>query len=423
MSDLSIRVEGLGKRYRIGGQGARYKTLRDSVVAAIKAPLRQLRGQRTGNENTFWALQDVSFEVRPGEVIGVIGRNGAGKSTLLKVLSRITKPTQGRVELHGRVGSLLEVGTGFHPELTGRENIYLNGAILGMSYKEIGRKFDQIVEFSGVDKFLDTPVKFYSSGMYVRLAFAVASHLEPEILVVDEVLAVGDAEFQKKSLGRMGAVAREGRTILFVSHNLGAVNNLCTRCLWVDKGRVKHFGETRDTVARYLDAGSDDRAGDVVLPERDLDAYLTRISFVTPQGYPSQSLAVSEPFSMRFEYAVKRPIGEFELAFALYDKNGSKIFYSGTAKKNAIADELLSPGRYVAEVAVPAMFIAPGGYTITAVLHQPNVRYLDKQDAVAGFSVVETGSGDYRYLNQNLGSVLVDFDWTVKRAVPKPVAG
>ena len=228
MSDLAIRVEHLGKQYRLGGQQARYATFRETVVKAAKAPVRWLKGERRSEQNKFWALDDVSFEVKQGEAVGIIGRNGAGKSTLLKILCRITSPTRGRVDVYGRVGSLLEVGTGFHPELTGRENIFLNGAILGMSRKEIHRKFDEIVDFAEIEKFLDTPVKYYSSGMYVRLAFAVAAHLEPEILVVDEVLAVGDAEFQKKCLGKMGDVANEGRTVLFVSHNMGAVQTLCS---------------------------------------------------------------------------------------------------------------------------------------------------------------------------------------------------
>ncbi len=249
MSAPAIRVSGLGKRYRIG-ERVRYKLLRDSLSNAVTRAFRG--GRRT--EETIWALKDVSFEVAPGEVIGVIGRNGAGKSTLLKILSRITEPTEGRVELRGRVGSLLEVGTGFHLELTGRENIYLNGAILGMKRAELGRKFDEIVAFAEIEQFLDTPVKHYSTGMYLRLAFAVAAHLEPEILLVDEVLAVGDAAFQKKCLGKMGDVASRGRTVLFVSHNMAAVQALTRRCLYLSKGTSVAFGNTPDVVLSYLDA-------------------------------------------------------------------------------------------------------------------------------------------------------------------------
>jgi lipopolysaccharide transport system ATP-binding protein len=250
----AIQVTNLGKRYRItGADKAPYRTLRESLTGLATAPLRRLmgRGAASAEASDFWALKDVSFEVQPGEVVGIIGRNGAGKSTLLKILSRITKPTTGRVEINGRVGSLLEVGTGFHPELTGRENVYLNGSILGMSRKEIDRKFDEIVAFAEIDQFLDTPVKRYSSGMYVRLAFAVAAHLEPEILIVDEVLAVGDAGFQKKCLGKMGDVARGGRTIFFVSHNLAAVQSLCSRCIYLQSGHVRCNGETGDCIKKY----------------------------------------------------------------------------------------------------------------------------------------------------------------------------
>jgi lipopolysaccharide transport system ATP-binding protein len=259
MSDIAIRVESLSKQYRIGGKQERYKTLRDTLTDAIAAPFRRagrlLRGQATGatelNE-TIWALKEISCEVKHGEVVGIIGRNGAGKSTLLKILSRITEPTEGYAEIHGRVGSLIEVGTGFHPELTGRENIYLNGAILGMKRAEINKKFDEIVAFAEMEKFIDTPVKHYSSGMYLRLAFAVAAHLEPEILLVDEVLAVGDVAFQSKCLGKMEDVAHQGRTVLFVSHNMAAIQNLCSSCQLLESGQLVQKGATAQVVAHYL---------------------------------------------------------------------------------------------------------------------------------------------------------------------------
>ncbi|MCZ7545714.1 MAG: polysaccharide ABC transporter ATP-binding protein [Anaerolineae bacterium] len=261
MSDVAVRVEGLGKQYRIGGKRERYRTLRDTLADAFTAPFRRagrlLRGQAygaAGLEETIWALKDVSFEVKHGEVVGIIGRNGAGKSTLLKVLSRITEPTEGYADVYGRVGSLLEVGTGFHPELTGRENIYLNGAILGMTRAEIDRKFDEIVDFAEIERFMDTPVKHYSSGMGLRLGFAVAAHLEPEILVVDEVLAVGDAAFQKKCLGKMGEVAGEGRTVLLVSHNMAAIQALCHQSIWIEGGRVNQNGGTQKVIESYLDS-------------------------------------------------------------------------------------------------------------------------------------------------------------------------
>ena len=256
MTDAMLAVERVGKRYRISHRhdGERYQTLRDAIAAGVKTPFRWLAGSRrpATTIDDFWALRDVSFDVAQGEVVGLIGRNGAGKSTLLKILSRITDPTTGRVVLNGRVASLLEVGTGFHPELSGRENIFLNAAILGMSRAETARKFDEIVAFAEVEQFLDTPVKRYSSGMYVRLAFAVAAHLEPEILVVDEVLAVGDADFQKRCLGKMHEVSRGGRTVLFVSHNMAAIQALCSRAIWLENGAVAADGSVGDSVRRYL---------------------------------------------------------------------------------------------------------------------------------------------------------------------------
>jgi lipopolysaccharide transport system ATP-binding protein len=256
MTDTMIKVEGLGKQYELGAGQAAYSTLRESLAESLRATFRAARRGRSRREpETVWALRDVGFEVARGEVVALVGGNGAGKSTLLKILSRITEPTEGRAVLFGRVGSLLEVGTGFHPELTGRENIQLSGAILGMSREEIKQKFDEIVEFAEVGRFIDTPVKRYSSGMYMRLAFAVAAHLEPEILLVDEVLAVGDAAFQKKCLGKMSEVAHRGRTVLFVSHNMTAVSQLCPRTIMLSGGRVARDGNTAEVVAEYLRSG------------------------------------------------------------------------------------------------------------------------------------------------------------------------
>jgi lipopolysaccharide transport system ATP-binding protein len=253
--DIAIHVRGLGKKYTIGGPQEKYLTLRDAIANSVKAPFRRLTREGTDKStNEFWALKDVSFDVYQREVVGIIGRNGAGKSTLLKILSQITTPTEGEVDIFGRVGSLLEVGTGFHPELTGRENIFLSGSIIGMRKREIEEKFDEIVKFAEIEKFLDTPVKRYSSGMYVRLAFAVAAHMDTEILLVDEVLAVGDAAFQKKCLGKMGEVAKEGRTVLFVSHNMAAVQNLCSRGILINKGRVVSNGDTEKVIKNYIDS-------------------------------------------------------------------------------------------------------------------------------------------------------------------------
>src|SRR5713226_5027620 len=247
-----IKVENVSKQYRIGAIQAPYQTLREVLTEAVRVPFKRPSNRPQSANGRIWALREVSFEIQPGEVVGIVGPNGAGKSTLLKILSRVTEPTIGRVELYGRIGSLLEVGTGFHPELTGRENVFLNGAILGMTRMEIQRKFDEIVAFSEIEKFIDTPVKWYSSGMYLRLAFAVAAHLETENLIVDEVLAVGDAEFQKKCLGKMSEVARGGRTVLFVSHNMGAIRRLTQRCLLLDGGRVKVDAAAQDAIDGYL---------------------------------------------------------------------------------------------------------------------------------------------------------------------------
>lgn len=297
---LVIRVENLGKQYRVGASRAAYSTLRESLYGAMRAPLDLFRRGRRSNGELIWALRDVNFEAQRGEVVGIVGRNGAGKSTLLKVLSRITEPTTGRVELYGRVGSLLEVGTGFHPELSGRENIYLNGAILGMKRAEIERKFDEIVEFAELGRFIDTPVKRYSSGMYVRLAFAVASSLEPDVLVVDEVLAVGDAAFQKKCLGRMRSVTGEGRTVIFVSHNMAAVKALCTRALLLDAGRIVCEGSVDEVVDRYLAGGGEMSRTGVIAEDAPRsgtgEVRLRRVELTNLADEPVSQVYFGQPF-------------------------------------------------------------------------------------------------------------------------------
>jgi lipopolysaccharide transport system ATP-binding protein len=304
MSDIAIRVENLSKQYRIGRLQERHDTLRDSLMAGLQGVGQRLSsivhppssdgdGRRTTNDEFVWALRDVSFEVRRGEVLGIIGRNGAGKSTLLKILSRITEPTSGRAEIHGRVGSLLEVGTGFHPELSGRENIYLNGAILGMRKAEIEHKFDEIVAFAEIEKFLDTPVKRYSSGMYVRLAFAVAAHLEPEILLVDEVLAVGDLLFQQKCLGKMDDIAKEGRTVLFVSHNMIAIRSLCSRALLLESGCLSFDDSSERCISAYINRLENARAGAWAQDRRpDSPLIIRRVSAELCRKQPSQQLVV-----------------------------------------------------------------------------------------------------------------------------------
>jgi lipopolysaccharide transport system ATP-binding protein len=331
MSTATISVEGLGKAYRIGLRAEAHRTLREALVGLAKAPFQRYQrlGERRTEQDTFWALRDVDFQISRGEVVGIIGRNGAGKSTLLKVLSRITEPTEGCVRLRGRVASLLEVGTGFHPELSGRENIYLNGAILGMRRSEIDSKFDGIVDFAGVEKFLDTPVKRYSSGMYVRLAFAVAAHLEPEILIVDEVLAVGDAEFQRKCLGKMQEVARgEGRTVLFVSHNMSAVQRLCPRAILMRQGRKINDGPSDVVIREYLaalSAGAEDAFGDN--PERGGNGRirLTAARILDEAGQPTRRVVAGRRISIEFDYDNPETVHEATANMQINNQHGFRI--------------------------------------------------------------------------------------------------
>src|SRR5574341_787037 len=417
MSQPAICVEHLSKQYQIGSAQPRYRTIRDQLVEAGRRMLARRRSDDRASH--VWALLDVSFQVQQGEVLGIIGRNGAGKSTLLKILSRITEPTEGRALLYGRVGSLLEVGTGFHPELTGRENIYFNGTILGMRRAEISRRFDEIVAFAEIEQFLDTPVKHYSSGMYVRLAFAVAAHMETEILLVDEVLAVGDAAFQKKCMGKMGAVANEGRTVILVSHNMGAITQLCQRALLLDGGRVVFSSSSAEVVSRYLGLVMQDGRGQVMLEKISSDAYFRKIAVLDRKGQPTQTLEVTSGFTIQFDYDVLIPIAGLEVSYSLFDRHGSKIFYSGLSKSKTLLNQDHEPGGYIAKVYVPPQFLAPGTYTITAGLHQPGIRLFDRRDNAIGFVVTETGSEDYRYIGKDIGSILVNFDWIVERNEPK----
>ena len=332
MGEAVIRVDGLGKCYRLGDRQESYKTLRDALAAAARKPFRVIRRLLRAEDGGLASAtnsglsKDVSFEVQRGEVLGVIGRNGAGKSTLLKILSRITEPTEGGADIHGRVGSLLEVGTGFHPELTGRENIYLNGAILGMKRAEIESKFDEIVAFAEVERFIDTPVKHYSSGMYLRLAFAVAAHLEPEILLVDEVLAVGDAAFQKKCLGKMSDVASRGRTVLFVSHNLAAINQLCDRCLVLEGGRLERDASSAECVDYYLRAGTTD-AGTIdtdTLSARGGTGggWISRVEIVDKAGQRTNSVGIGEPFTVRLQAIFRERVARAALGLEVVCADG-----------------------------------------------------------------------------------------------------
>jgi lipopolysaccharide transport system ATP-binding protein len=393
MSDTAIRVEHLSKQYKIGLVKQRHDTLRDQITDGLRSLFRSnghdlAAGERSESPDSIWALRDISFEIRHGEVVGIIGRNGAGKSTLLKILSRITDPTTGRAKIYGRVGSLLEVGTGFHAELTGRENIYLNGAILGMRKGEIVKKFDDIVAFAEIEKFIDTPVKRYSSGMYVRLAFAVAAHLEPEILIVDEVLAVGDAAFQRKCLGKMGDVAKGGRTVLFVSHSMPAIQALCQRILWIQEGVLKQDGDTRTVTSRYLEAGLDTDSMDRERPEIDLNHYcrrshsqekaLRKAWILDRNGVKNNSIMMGESVKIYYQFQCSRAIRNPIFGFALEDQYHRRILtldnYIAANDRNV----LRAADSGVASLHIPNVPLLPGRYFITLSLVEDQRDWIDR---------------------------------------------
>lgn len=428
MSESAIRVEGLGKEYRIGRQHGPYRTLRETVTETLGAPWRRarhlLRGQASGAselDEHFWALQDLSFTVPHGQVVGIIGRNGAGKSTLLKILSRITEPTTGRITLHGRVGSLLEVGTGFHPELTGRENIYLNGAILGMRRAEIARKFDEMVAFAEIERFIDTPVKHYSSGMYVRLAFAVAAHLEPEILLVDEVLAVGDAAFQQKCLGKMENVARQGRTVLFVSHQLGMVNQLCDRAILLQDGRLHREGATQSVVDYYTTqlaaASAETIATARVVASKETQ--LLRLYTERGDGSMTTTFAHNEPIVLKLDYLVRKALPDVLLSVAVYDRMKRKVFTSQIALQLTEGVRPTTEQAYTASMTIPAETLTPGSYSFLAALHIPFVQALDQIDDTRPIQIIDAGSEFAQYEGLDYGTVFVRCAWTTT-PIPLP---
>ena len=367
MSETSIHIEGLGKRYRLGAPQTVYKTIRETIMEILHSPFRQRQKKHDDDRrHPFWALKDVSFEVKKGEVVGIIGRNGAGKSTLLKILSRITVPTEGRVEIYGRIGSLLEVGTGFHPELTGRENIFLNGAILGMKREEIKTKFDEIVAFAEVEKFIDTPVKYFSSGMYVRLAFAVAAHLESEILLVDEVLAVGDMSFQKKCLNKMQDIGEGGRTVLFVSHNMGAIQTLCDRAILLEEGRVIQDGMPAAVVQEYLNGGSSITSQKVWLENErpgTQSLRLVSVSLKNAFGIPAKEINLSEEANFEIEYEIVKEGARALFSLVLFDATGYCIFGSlSNTGENAYHGKPLKKGHYVSTCTIYGNLLNNGRY-------------------------------------------------------------
>ncbi len=409
-SNNAIAIEDLGKSYIIGHQASKGDGLRHAVENAVRAPLRFLKTARRRKRETleeFWALRDINLEIKQGEVVGIIGRNGAGKSTLLKILSRITDPTKGSVRMRGRVSSLLEVGTGFHAELTGRENIFLNGAILGMTRAEIIRKFDEIVAFSGVEKFLDTPVKRYSSGMYVRLAFAVAAHLEPEILIVDEVLAVGDAEFQKKCLDKMDAVGHAGRTVLFVSHNMQAITRLCSRCVLLNEGRIKLDGASSDVANAYLRSDISTTGArewpDIAAAPGDQVVRFCAVRVRSERGEVVDTIDIREPVGIELEYEVLLPGYVFLPHFSVRNQDGMHLFV-GVDVDRTWRERRRPPGRYVSTGWIPGNLLAEGLMSIQAVVMSlnPPVGHAIVDDCVAfrvldDLTATDTARGDYLY--------------------------
>jgi lipopolysaccharide transport system ATP-binding protein len=398
MSEIAVQVNSLSKMYRIGARKQRYVTLRERIAAKASAVFDRQAGSAFGDSNIMWALKDVSFGVKQGEVVGIIGRNGAGKSTLLKLLSRISAPTHGRIEINGRVSSLLEVGTGFSAELTGRENVYLNGTILGMKRAEVTRKFDEIVAFSGVEQFIDTPVKRYSSGMYLRLAFAVAAHLQPEILIVDEVLAVGDADFQKKCIGKMEGVADQGRTIFFVSHNMQAIARLCKRVIYLEDGQLRLDGSPHDVVKGYLHSGLGTMAlrewlDPVKAPKSDA-ARLWAVRVRTEDGQCTDNIDIRRPVGIEIDYEVLKSGCKFRSAIDVCNDEGVLLFIA-LEQDPEWRRRVRPPGRYRSTAWIPGNYLAEGTMIVNVALDmvEPYAWQFKVRQAVA-FHVTDSTDGD-----------------------------
>lgn len=434
MSDVALRTLGLGKRYYIGAQREQYRTLRDTLAKAARRPLERIRhpGAASHSSQELWALKDIDLEVKQGEVLGIIGRNGSGKSTLLKVLSRITEPTKGRVEIRGRVASLLEVGTGFNPELTGRENIQLNGAILGMTRAEIKSKFDAIVEFSEIGRFLETPVKRYSSGMYVRLAFSVAAHLDPEILIVDEVLAVGDMEFQRKCLGKMSEVAGEGRTVLFVSHNMAAVQRLCTTGLLLQGGETAYRGTAADTVRHYVESSShnaETRELSWEAPDRPApfnDVVRVRGYKVTDDaGRPVVGRLYSgREYTADVSFDLRRSDAALIFMLAYYDKESQALlFVSDVHDLSAINFALVKPGTYTLSTRLPAEWFSSQGYEIELLCALHHIGWVLPPDNPTRltFEVFREDDANPYGHDSRLGMLAPAIRWSLRAETPPPV--
>jgi lipopolysaccharide transport system ATP-binding protein len=432
LSDSAIEISEISKIYRIGLKEKRHDSLGAALISFFKSPLKNYSYYKSlykfkntevninGDDSeknhidTVWALKNVSFKVERGTVLGVIGGNGAGKSTLLKILSRITDPTRGRAKIRGRVSSLLEVGTGFHQELTGRDNVYLNGCILGMKKSEIDRKFDEIVNFSGIEKFIDTPVKRYSSGMSVRLAFSVAAHLEPEVLLIDEVLAVGDVAFQRKCIGKMNSVAREGRTILFVSHNMGAVTNLCNKTLWLDKGQVKSIGESSVIVTSYLSEKAEVQAtwDNPKVPSTDQEVSVRSVYLLSNGGEPMAVLNFGESFSFVIIYEVIRPVRDLSVCIQITNSQGILIYETIDTDLSEHRNKVREPGKYSAKCFLDDSLLKPDNYYVSVVPFIERIKIIERHDNVLSFTVSET---NYNLHPGRLGVVAPVFKWDIER--------
>ena len=424
----AISVKNLGKRYQIGAAESkfRYNMLRDVIMDTVYAPVRIAkalvgRSERRSTQNFVWALDDVSFDLEEGRVLGIVGRNGAGKSTLLKILSRVTEPTVGTVSVRGRVGSLLEVGTGFHPELSGRENIYMNGAILGMKRAEIDKKFDEMVDFSEVGQFIDTPVKRYSSGMYLRLAFAVAAHLEPEILVVDEVLAVGDAEFQRKCLGKMNDVAQQGRTVLFVSHNMSAILRLTQEAIVLKKGQLIKRAPTAEAVDFYLSSGQAEsgqrvwEADDVPAASEPFRPVAIRIK--DRSGKVVDTIRSTEPLTVEWEYQVNAPITGLRVGMYLSTMRGEYVFTAFDTDDAQQYEQFGSrqPGRYISRCEIPADFFNEGRYSLGVNASSFGVKRYFMDENALSFNVDISGAPGMQWAELRQGPVRPRLDWKIEK--------
>ena len=429
MGRTVISVEELGKEYLVGCSEKSGDTFREMIVSAAAAPFRRLKrlSGKANPEERIWALKDVSFQVKEGEVVGIIGRNGAGKSTLLKILSRITAPTQGHVKMHGRVSSLLEVGTGFHPELTGRENIYLNGAILGMSHAEIGQKFDEIVEFSGVERFLDTPVKRYSSGMSVRLAFGVAAHLEPEILLVDEVLAVGDVEFQKKCLNKLGDLAGGGRTVVFVSHSMRAISHLCQRGIVLSSGTVTHDEGVQEAIRHYLAAGARESEGYIdleacppVTARGNQEAVFTSFRLRNSIGQTTAQLGFGEAMTVEVSLESSRLLTGTVFGFSFVSADGREL--QGTAAQDGGIESVIPAGRSGFECLIDPMILTPGTYYLRAAIYRPGILYHYIEE-ILRFEVLAISQHRRGAPSHNVvGDIYMPYQWRVASDKTEAVA-